>query len=203
MAKVITYSRHFPFDKERETYFVQSFLYNATGQHDYAHTQSYMYKLMGLNSSKIVTGELKEADIREFWESLQTDGRYFQKKHTIRVGHRFEAGEDFSPRVWSKIPYNSPQIIFWDDTKVQATYEFEVRGISPQLTKEVIMNMPYLDGKCITSPDNDLLKKIAMNDGLSVADFVCWFDIDTELTSKAKPVFYGQIICATDPIYKV
>lgn len=100
------------------------------------------------------------------------------KGHTVRKGHRFKKDDWFSPRVWSGVPYNSPQKIFYSDIKVLNVYDFKISA----------EGVCSINGK----PLNDKMYKIlAMNDGLSSSDFYYWF---SPYTYANKP-FDGQIIC--------
>lgn len=112
-------------------------------------------------------------------------GSWRPKYHTIRAGHRFKVGDKFSPRVWSGKPYASKQIIIADDIEVKKTWDVE-------MDENQIIS---IDGKYIHEFD-DLMKfdsweRLAINDGLSLDDFLCWFD---------KLPFKGQIICWNENI---
>jgi len=116
------------------------------------------------------------------------------KLHTIRGGYRFSAGEKFTPVVWSGKPYNSPQIIFFDDIEVVKTYEF----MSEKSHDKYYYNITSKDGnqeirKGLIEGD-DMFSLIAKNDGLSTPDFTEWFEGDGK-------DFSGQIICWADPKY--
>lgn len=102
------------------------------------------------------------------------------KDHTIRAGNRWKVGDKFSPRVWSGKPYNSKQIIIGPDIEVKRTWTFE------------ILNFGYAVDGAFQSYNE--LKIIAANDGLTVDDFECWFNV------KKNEVFEGQIICWNDKI---
>jgi hypothetical protein len=106
---------------------------------------------------------------------------YKPKHHTIRKGNRFRVGDKFSPRIWSGKPYLSKQIIIADDIEVKKTWNIEIdeNGIIS------------INGKYIHEDFTDIMKfdswdRLALNDGLSTDDFICWFD---------KLPFKGQIIC--------
>lgn len=101
------------------------------------------------------------------------------KYHTIRAGDRWNVGEKFSPRVWSGKPYNSKMIT-----------------LAPDITIEKIWNVEVDSDLCLwvltdkEGEDDDLLEKVAMNDGLSLQDLRDWFN---------KPMI-GQIICWSSKI---
>ncbi len=185
MAKVITFSRAFPkyHPKAGEpTYFVEKFL-NSVGVEFTA--KSYLQKLLVLNTKNIAKGKLSFEDIEAFYLSLNT-GIFDTKNHTIRNGLRFKAIELFSPRVWSQVPYDSPQIIFWDDTMVEKTWGFEMK---PAAWWD---ECQYSSKDFVTTAEN--LKTIAANDGLTLTGFAQWFAGKGMMNSKRKP-FNGQIIC--------
>lgn len=118
----------------------------------------------------------------DFLESL-TPLMVGYKHHTIRAGHRWKAGDWFSPRVWSGKPYNSKQITFAPDIQVKKTWDF---AITVSKKKEPI----WLDREQIGA---DTVGAIARADGLSFVDFMHWFKY------PGTP-FDGQIICWNESI---
>lgn len=175
MSKIITFSQKFPsyhVNKGKPTLFVEKIL-NGFGV-DYT-SYSYFQKLLGLNTKNIAAGKLSYDDIENFWEALQPTDE--TKLHTIRVGKRFKLGEKFSPRVWSNKPYNSPQIIFYDDLEIQYCPDFYCGGF-------------YNEKKEGWKVDNYTLSSLdridlAIGDGLQYSDMLSWFNKS----------FNGQIIC--------
>lgn len=164
MSRVITFSTRFPSyhpRKGEQTHFVEK-IWNSLPNH---------YDLDKLNP-----GKKKEVEL--FWQALQMNYRMFGPKlHTIRAGHRWKAGDKFSPRVWSGKPYHSKQIIIAPDMEVKKVWEFEI-----------IDGSPYLFG--VKVPQTDAFRfvgKLAANDGLSFEDFLAWF--------KYQQPFQGQVIC--------
>lgn len=116
----------------------------------------------------------------QFNIDLNLKDEFKPKHHTIRAGHRFKVGDKFSPRVWSGKPYQSKQIIIAPDIEVKKTFDFHIRK------HDYFINH---------SPVNyNQLKVVAANDGLSVDDFECWFNV------KKGEVFAGQIICWNENI---
>lgn len=101
------------------------------------------------------------------------DGR---KKHTIRAGHRYEAGEYFHGREWSDRPYASKQVSIAEDMPIVNQWPIE----------KMAGNW-FLNGKGLNYRDIEI---IAMNDGLTLEDFLNWFKND----------FDGQIICWDETI---
>lgn len=99
---------------------------------------------------------------------------HFGKKwHTIRAGHRWNVGDKFSPRVWSGRPYHSRQVTIAADITISKIWNIEVG--------EDLCIWIYTDNE----GDEDILQRLAANDGLSLSDLQAWFH---------KPMT-GQIIC--------
>lgn len=177
MAKVTTFSRYFPKthpSSGEPTYFVEQILHQQKVNYK---SRKYFLCLLDLNRQKIDEGKLTRKDIMDFQDSLVDDVENF-KHHTIRNGFRYKQDEYFSPRVWSKNPYNSPQIIFLPLTIIKKTYEIEIKE-----DFEILLN-----GRCLGGVYNVL---VANNDGLYWADFKNWF---------SKLPFSGQIICWSETI---
>ena len=184
MSKVRTFSRVFPAKHVRvglPTYFVEKILINAGVDYQ---SEGYLELLLELNEKNLKLGKLTEKDLSDFQSSLvyksiiPPDER--NKRHTCRAGFHFKVGDELSPRVWSKKPYSSPQIIFYHDFTICKTYVLELD--SEEKSK------PVIDGRLSYS----LATKLANNDGLSLVDFQEWF--------KGKN-FEGQIICWSHPEY--
>jgi hypothetical protein len=157
MSKVLTFSRTFPSYHPRKgepTYFVEK-IWNSICWDE------------GVQREEFPIPYHLGIDFRN------TDDK---KHHTIRAGHRFKAGDWFSPRVWSGKPYNSKQIIIAPDIQVKKTWDF------------------YKDEYKWLIPGDTTLNEIAENDGLSIVDFMDWFYI-----GKGKS-FDGQIICWNENI---
>lgn len=190
---VITFSQKFQANHPRKgepRQFVEQILNQMSV--DYI-SSSYFGKLLLLNESKLKSGKLQESDLHKFYWKL--DWSCLEKKlHTIRGGNRFAAGENFTPAVWSGKPYNSPQIIFFDNIEVVKTYEF----MSEKSHGEYFYNITSKDGNQEISKGliegDDMFSQIAKNDGLSTPDFAEWFEGDGL-------DFSGQIICWADPKY--
>lgn len=177
MAKVITFSRAFPSyhpNKGRETFFVEQLL-NSLGI-EYIEV-AYLEELYRLNEKNIADGKLSKEKIHNFWLDVLDCRIKAEKHHTIRLGNRLEAGELFSPRVWSGIPYRSPQIIIAPDTEVKKVWRF-------QLTEGEYL----LEGGRL---DFSMLKEVAKNDGFNDSD-----DLELWFQSPMK----GQIICWSDKV---
>lgn len=121
------------------------------------------------------------------------DEKFNPKLHTIRSGHRWEAGDWFSPRVWLGGPYNSKRIIIAPDMQVKKTWDYEVKVHE---RSEVF----FINGTAVSESNNymqqwwnyGLIEEIAKNDGLEITDFLNWF-------KHPKP-FDGQIISWSDNV---
>lgn len=112
---------------------------------------------------------------RSSWKDLQP------KYHTIRAGHRWKAGDWFSPRVWSGKPYASKQIAIAPDIQIKKTWDFKI-------TEDGLFN---IDGNLYAySSSMEALDKLANNDGLDQGDFLNWFPRS----------FNGQILSWNDKI---
>lgn len=167
MSKVITFSRTYPSYHPRAgepTYFVEQII---KGLPYSLHDDS------AWGNIELCTKLVLAIDI---WKDL---GR---KYHTIRSGHRWKAGDWFSPRVWSGKPYNSKQIQFAPDIQIKKVWDFDISGHDGKF---------FIDGKTLAECHIFLID-IAENDGLIAADFRAWF-------KHPKP-FSGQIICWSDTI---
>lgn len=171
MSKVITFSRkskHIT-GLDNRTFFVEKIL-NTIGV-DYK-SEKYLEKLKTLNKTNLEKGKLSNLDLILFQDSLVVEQVYsdhpVKKSQTIRKGHRWKAGEYFSPRVWSRKPYTSPQIIFFDDLFITKT---NIVRIS-KMAMEIKENGDIL---CFHSKFS-----LAHDDGLKYKDFVEWFNKDFE-----------------------
>ena len=106
------------------------------------------------------------------------------KHHTIRAGHRWKIGDNFSPRVWSGIPYRSKQIIIAPDIEIKKIWDIKIVGFN------IYINKVQLIGHSTHEPYVEL----ANNDGLLINDFWDWFD------QKYAEPFDGQIICWNESV---
>lgn len=155
MSRVITFSRFFPKYHSRAgkpTFFVEAF-YNSL-----AAEGKFISYAMGVNIDDIAR---------------------WSKKHTIRKGDRWKAGDKFSPRVWSDVPYNSKQIILCDDVEIKQVWSLEVKDDAYFYLNDVRIGLNQIN-------------IIAENDGLTREMFLDWF--------KHPLPFKGQIICWTSDV---
>lgn len=174
MSRVLTFSRQFPSYHPRKgqpTRFVEAIL-TQLGI-DYT-SDAYLLWLTN-NNQDILAGTLYD-----FFLSLSQD--IDPKHHTLRNNQRWQAGNKFSPRVWSGIPYNSKQIIFAPDVEVKKVWSFMINILEFRIN-----NRTY---RCETEGDFEKLASIGENDGLNRHDLVFWL----------KGNFSGQIICWNDKI---
>lgn len=164
MPKVILFSRKFPKGHPNQgepTYFVEK-LWESTGLPDKEY--SFNFPDEYLNYIRL------EFDV--IWP----------KSHTVRSGHRWKAGDKFSPRVWQDKPYRSKQLIIAPDIEIKKVWDVMIYE-----TMEV-----YINGKFFCTFGSENADALAKNDGLSHNDFRDWF-------IKSLP-FDGQIICWNESI---
>ena len=164
MSKVITFSRTYPNYHPRAgepTYFVEQ-IWNGFRDDYFALSDDYIPFVQ------------KYVRLKAVGEPLHFGG---VKHHTIRAGHRWKAGDWFSPRVWSGRPYNSKQIQFAPDIQIKKTWPFMCDGLDGW----------FMDGRQFTLSWSE---RLAMNDGLTLYDMQEWFN---------KPLV-GQIICWNESI---
>lgn len=181
MARIITFSTSFPKGHPRAgqpTWFIE-----ALWKHFYPN---------GVPNK--LFNEVESAfGIGEFWGFNTVFPTIIPKIHTIRRGHRWKAGDHASLRVWSGKPYNSKQVVIVEhDVEIVKTYKFRKQGRSIFVDGKRILLINATIGHGTIKQQTDL-RQIAQNDGLSLVDFMDWFN---------KPNFSGQIICFSDPQYK-
>lgn len=171
MSKVITYSRQYPQGHPmagKPTWFVEKIIADLVAQEDSEYYTDHIKRLRDLGYLQISTmNELAATP-------------YFRKGHTVRAGHRFKAGDTFSPRIWSGKPYRSKQIVLGPDVTITKVWSFQTGyGFGHGLI--------LLDGKEV---DIDFIREVAKNDGLTLEDFWDWIIAPSEAKD-----FDGQIIC--------
>ena len=150
------------------TYFVEKII--ATLGYD-VFSREYFGLLIRLNPT--LEHQTLVAFFDSFWDLSVGDQSIKTKPHTIRAGHHVQPGDFIRMSVWSGKPYASKQIIIAPDIEIVKVWDFSVSKMSDKLR----FSMPNID-------------RISANDGLSIEDFMYWFD---------KP-FDGQIICWDDKI---
>ena len=182
MAKVIIFSREFPKSHPKagkKTHFVEQF-YNSIFPKD---------------------------NLIDYPEGIEINATILGiKKHTIRKGNRWNVGDKFSPRVWSGTPRKSKQIIISKDIEIKKIYNFEITTEDDDGEND--WSFVSFLGKHYTcygygGYDDELMLRIAKNDGLSIDEFYDWF-----LTGRTKQqrldnepkIFKGQIICWSDNV---
>ena len=183
MAKIITFSTKFPAYHPKAgqpTYFVEKILSGLLKMES-----------KGIADAIYESGKsLSYNDVDSFLEVVESQTPKF---HTIRAGHRFKAGDYFSPRIWSGKPYNSPQIVIAPDLKVEKVWNFEIRCESNSSMRGDISNFCYIDRKLVM--DGKSQEILCKNDGLSIVDFEDWFKIEHDGEECTPVSFDGQIIC--------
>lgn len=186
MGKVITFSRQFQKGHPKAgqpTYFVEQVL-NALGIYMPTNSADFQSYLCGLNTKSIAEGKLSYEDIIRFCSSLSLI-EIRSKIHTIRSGNRWKAGEKASLRVWSGVPYDSPQIIFAPDVELKQVIPI---SISKTAGNEIltVVGRSYASVGSSEIEDGSIFPKLAKNDGLALQDFLDWF--------KYPQPFEGQIL---------
>ena len=186
MAKVITFSRQFPSYHPKAgqpTYFVEKVLRSVC--EDMEHIRRYEYTLEILQT-------IGGYDITKL--GLRAIDLFDPKHHTIRAGHRFKAGDWFSPRVWSGKPYNSKQIQFAPDIRIPKTWDYKMAF--HRVNGEVNL-YAFVNDILVETPKAEM---IASNDGLTLQDFSNWFCRKGQKFIVGLPIFDGQIICWNESI---
>lgn len=171
MSKVITFSRVFPAHhpkKGEPTYFVEALVNN--------------FLSLGYCIEEI--DELCHSN-----PPLDEDMK-LHKRHTIRAGERFKAGDLFSPRVWSGQPYRSGQIILSEDILIKKVWKVDIDIYGDNIYVKVPTGKK--DEWYMLSAG-----EVAENDGLDYWNLLSWFKVHpkTEINT-----FSGQIICWDDSV---
>jgi len=178
MSKVLTFSRFYPSYHPKAgqpTFFVEKIVRSIFDDRAFSYKNIEPVKSFG--GHDITTLNLRPVELFE------------PKHHTIRAGHRFKAGDWFSPRVWGddinpksgkKGPYHSKQITFAPDIQVKKVWSFSI-----------VLDGLYIDQQRYLILSG-LIKEVAANDGLDLDDFLDWFRYPREFT--------GQIICWNESI---
>lgn len=165
MSRVITFSRTFPAyhpRKGQETFFVEK-IWTALQKYDNFDPNQWV------NKYPILMDLFMNPDVINFPSKL----------HTIRAGHRWKAGDVFSPRVWSGKPYASPQLTIAPDITIERTVDVWINNLG----------FIDLDGKYWGQICDSKTAIMAENDGLALIDFANWF---------SKLPFDGQMIIWSD-----
>lgn len=178
---VLTFSRHFPAYHPKAgdtTHFVEK-IHSSLGI--VGDNRADIEEHIALLNIQLFVD--KKELIVSFTDSIDWENEFLPKHHTIRAGHRFKAGDWFSPRVWSGQPYRSKQIIIAPPIQVKKVWDFD-------LMKGTDKWILCLNG---VQRERDLLLEIAQNDGLDLSDLLAWFKFP-------KPTTNCQIICWNDKI---
>lgn len=124
----------------------------------------------------------------EFNFAVMNDESFKAKHHTIRNGNRWKVGDKFSPRVWSGKPYASKQIAIAPDIEIKKIWDFEIKDAEY-----------YLNGKALSLGD---LKIVAENDGLTVDELECWFNVK-EFSGQIMLVGFGRVLALSSTIFAI
>lgn len=189
MARVITFSRNFPSYHQKKgepTCFIEkiwnSLYVDALNEKFLIPFEEDLYQLnKGMPYHEYMT----------FRDALIISRTKFKPKyHTIRGGNRWKAGDIFSPRAWSGKPYHSKQIVIAPNIEIKKVWDIEIKKAYKQLPldydTDIIINHKFYH------TDDEIMKTLAMNDGLSLAELLQWF--------KYPKPFQGQIICWNENI---
>jgi hypothetical protein len=175
MSKVITFSRVFPSYHPRAgepTYFVEK-VWNGLPLKDRIVVHPDVLRSLKMDLDALLSSQ--------------------KKHHTIRAGHRFKAGDWFSPRVWGNDvnpksgksgPYHSKQITFAPDIQVKKVWDFKI------ISGSICISDWTMSGEL--EMHHEQLELIASNDGLTKDDFLAWFQYPNP--------FDGQIISWNESI---
>jgi hypothetical protein len=183
MAKVITFSRKFPTYHPKvgqPTFFVEQVL-NSLGINSC--DREYIFNLQRWNLKSLEDKKLTTYDLIHFQHSLNNIAEG-EKKHTIRNGSRWKAGDKASLRVWFGKPYNSPQIIFAPELEIKQAIGFKMKQYEDDFYIDIGKKYFHVASSPI---ELSILPSVAINDGLSIDDLLSWFQYP-------KP-FEGQILC--------
>lgn len=181
MRRVTMFSRVFPAYHPlagQPTRFVEKFLQWYWDNHDLPYYS--LYEMIDqLNDVQ------REEVIENFMDEIDQEKGYRHKVHTIRAGERYKPGDMMSPRVWLGKPYRSKQLIIAPDIEIKQVWDFEIKTAYKELPldydTDIIINHNFYH------TDNEIMKRLADNDGLSLAELLQWF--------KYPKPFKGQIVC--------
>lgn len=120
-------------------------------------------------------------------DEIKNVHKFNPKLHTIRYRERFDIGDWFSPRIWIGKPYVSKQMQI--APLIQVKKVFTIRVLVQDYGKLGLQAVVTIDG----NPFYDI-EKLAINDGLTVVDFLKWF------YNKKEEPFIGQVICWSDKV---
>lgn len=190
MSRVITFSRVFPAYHPKAgqpTNFIRKILKARYLSGDLTANQILkISKELGLAGMQTAQG------VFEYMNRLEIS----PKHHTIRgvEKRRWNAGEKFSPRAWSGIPYRSKQISLGPDIEILDEYDVKISLFDGHILDASVDNPVY---RTAVRENTDVISLMAGNDGLLPEDFKDWF---REGLTEEKP-FIGQIICWTPKLY--
>ena len=118
---------------------------------------------------------------KEFMWSILPLSHFGCKWHTIRAGKHFKVGDWFSPRVWTDKPYSSKLITIAPDIQIKKIWDIWHDE-----------NGWWINGNSFYA-----IERLAQNDGLSVQDFLDWFNVHPKNKGET---FTGQILCWSNEV---
>ena len=124
-------------------------------------------------ATRFPKGHIREGQSTDFPNKILIG----EKKHTIRGSFGFNAGDMFSPRFWTDMPYRSPMEVISNHMQIKRVEKI----IIYPLFKEV-----YITDWSFKMTDAQILE-LAKNDGLDIDSFWSWFGLN-----KCKQ-FLGQL----------
>jgi len=110
------------------------------------------------------------------------------KGHTIRPLRKkpISVGDTLTMYCWEEVPYRSKQWVFASDVKVTAVYGIVISWPNKGGLPEIALIDGEGDSKKVILLDDAQIQLLAKNDGLSLNDFIAWFE---------PKEFVGQVIC--------
>lgn len=175
--RVIIFSRFFPSyhpRKGEETFFMEK-IWKGLSKYYIRHPCDCRYQ------------DMKDGhwQLPHLCRDMMIDKKFYPKYHTIRAGKRWKAGDMFSPRIWSGLPYRSKQIEFAPPITVTHTIDVRIEIDAPNYTY-ILIPQDKKDTYIMLSATD-----VARNDGLSFEDFQGWFK---PYCKTRDDYFDGQII---------
>jgi hypothetical protein len=184
---VLTFSRYFPAYHKRKgesTYFMEKIWSGLADSTDMV--------MDNIDFSKV------DFDFHAYYNGVP-------KWHTIRQGNRWKVGDRFSPRAWNGEPYKTKQTTFAPDVEIKQLWDIKI--VTEDDDGENDWSYIVLNGKSYTVYSDEYLspviKKLALNDGLSTTDMFDWFKLqrtNKQIRNKESKIFEGQVICWSDKI---
>lgn len=122
--------------------------------------KEYFELLKELNKESLNSGKLTEEKICQFW--LELIPVETEKIHTLRKSTILNEGDVFSPVIWSGKPYKEPVLRFAPPQKVHSIESIYIDNVDSSIEQVINLNNFFL----------------AKNDGLTLQEFLFWFEKD-------------------------